>query len=72
MLLLVYIYYVYWCLSSKAGTPKGQTYDDVKDLMQLCLDIGHFVYMDNFSSSPELFEDLLSTGISASVIVCTN
>ena len=57
---------------AKPTHPKGLSYDMVMDLMQSCLGMGHAVYMDNFYSSPQLFEDLLSEGTYASGTVCTN
>ena len=44
---------------AKLTHPKGLAYV-VMDLLQTRLGLGHAVYMDNFYSSPELFEDLLS------------
>ena len=57
---------------AKPTHPKSLAYDVVMDLMQSRLGISRAVYMDNFYSSPELFEDLLSKGTSSSETVRTN
>ena len=51
---------------AKPTRPKGLAYDVVMDLLESRLDNGHAVYMDNFYSSHELFQDLLSQGTAAS------
>ena len=52
--------------------PKGQAYGVVMKLLESLLGKGHAVYMDNFYSSPELFEDLLSYKTLASGTARTN
>lgn len=52
--------------------PKGQTYGVVMKLLEPIQGKGHAVYMDNFYSSPELFEDLLAKKTLASGTVRTN
>ena len=56
----VYTFDVY--TGADHSSPKsvhGQAYDVVTNLMTLLLGKGHTVYMDNFYSSPKLFQDLL-------------
>lgn len=57
---------------AKPTHPKGLAYDVVMDLLESRLDKGHAIYMDNFYSSPQLFQDLLSQGTAATGTVCTN
>ena len=56
----------------KPTHPKGLAYDVVLGLMGSRLGIGHVIYMDNFYTSPELFQALYLEGTAASGTVRTN
>ena len=51
---------------------KGATYDVVMRLMEDYKDQGYVVYLDNYYSSPVLFNDLFRNGISACGTVRVN
>ena len=48
--------------STDHSHPKGLSYGVVFKLLEHCLHKGYSVYMDNYYSSPVLFEDLLAAG----------
>ena len=58
--------------SSQPAHPKGLAYGVVMKLVQPFLDKGYTVYMDNFYSSPDLFQDLLDREMAATGTVRLN
>ena len=56
-----------YCCQRGASTPSGHglSYDVVKTLITPYQDQGYFLFMDNFYTSPVLFQDLKNIGVKA-------
>ena len=68
----IYKFKIYTGKDEEYGTENGLAYNVVMELMSDLTGVGHYLYTDNFYSSPKLFVDLAEKGIYASGTVRSN